>query len=69
MRKGSKSGLLSSSSLSRASEPFPVKSCSVGLVGLVADEGNNHAVKVEEKHHEVETKLGEGFLSQVSNAL
>lgn len=63
MRKESKSELLSSCSLSRASEPFPGKSCSVGLVSLVADEGNNHAVKVEEEHHEVETKLGKRFLS------
>jgi hypothetical protein len=31
-------------------------------VRLVADEGDNHAVKVEEEHQEVETKLDEGFL-------
>lgn len=32
------------------------------LVGLVADEGNNHAVQVEEEHDKVETKLDERFL-------
>jgi len=31
-------------------------------VGFVADEGNNHAVEVEEEHDQVETKLNEGFL-------
>ena len=29
---------------------------------FVADEGNNHAVQVEEEHQQVETKLDEGFL-------
>jgi len=32
------------------------------LVGLVADEGDDHAVEVEEEHDEVEAKLDEGFL-------
>lgn len=31
-------------------------------VGLVADEGDNHAVQVEEEHDEVEAELSEGFL-------
>jgi hypothetical protein len=31
-------------------------------VRLVADEGDNHAIEVEEEHQEVETKLDEGFL-------
>lgn len=29
------------------------------LVSLVADEGNDHAIEVEEKHDEVETELDE----------
>lgn len=32
------------------------------LVGLVSNEGHNHAVQVEEKQNEVEAELGEGFL-------
>jgi hypothetical protein len=32
------------------------------LGGLIADEGDNHAVKVEEEHDQVEAKLDEGFL-------
>ena len=40
----------------------------IGLVtqslALIADESNDHAVKVEEEHQEVETKLDEGFLEQ-----
>ena len=32
------------------------------LGSLVTDEGDNHAVKVEEEHHEVEGQLDEGFL-------
>lgn len=31
-------------------------------VALIADQGNNHAVEVEEEHEEVEAKLDEGFL-------
>lgn len=34
----------------------------MGLVGFVADQGNDHAVQVEEEHQEVETKLEERFL-------
>lgn len=33
-----------------------------GLVRFVADQGNDHAVQVKEKHQEVETKLDERFL-------
>lgn len=29
------------------------------LVGLVTDEGNDHAVEVEEEHNEVKTELDE----------
>jgi hypothetical protein len=36
------------------------------LVRLVADEGDNHAVEVEEKHEQVETELDERFLCSVS---
>lgn len=36
------------------------------LVGFVADESNDHAVKVEEEHQQVEAKLDERFLSGVS---
>lgn len=36
------------------------------LVGLVADEGNDHAVQVEEEHQQVETQLDERFLKNVS---
>ena len=36
------------------------------LVGLVADESDNHAVEVEEEHDEVETELDEGFLRLLS---
>lgn len=32
------------------------------LVGLVSDEGHNHAVQVEEEQNEVEAELGERFL-------
>jgi hypothetical protein len=35
-------------------------------VGLVADESDNHAVEVEEEHQQVETKLDERFLEDVS---
>jgi len=35
-------------------------------VRLVADEGDNHAVEVEEEHDEMETELDEGFLRLVS---
>lgn len=31
-------------------------------VRLVADQGNDHAVEVEEEHQEVEAELDEGFL-------
>lgn len=31
-------------------------------MGLVADEGNDHAVQVEEEHEQVEAQLDEGFL-------
>jgi len=34
--------------------------CSVArLVGFVLDQGDNHAVQVEEEHDQVEAKLGE----------
>ena len=33
---------------------------------LVADEGDDHAVEVEEEHDEVETELDERFLKLVS---
>jgi hypothetical protein len=33
---------------------------------LVADEGDDHAVQVEEEHDQVETELDEGFLLIVS---
>lgn len=36
-------------------------------VRLVADEGDNHAVEVEEEHQEVEAKLDEGFLERKSS--
>ena len=36
------------------------------LVRLVADEGDDHAVEVEEEHDEMETELDEGFLKLVS---
>lgn len=29
---------------------------------LITDQGNNHAVEVEEEHQEMETELDEGFL-------
>lgn len=32
-------------------------------VALITDQGNNHAVEVEEEHKEVEAKLDEGFLN------
>jgi hypothetical protein len=32
------------------------------LVRLITDQGNNHAVEVEEEHQEMETELDEGFL-------
>jgi hypothetical protein len=38
------------------------------LVRLVADEGNDHAVEVEEEHDEVEAELDEGFLGLLSAA-
>jgi len=31
-------------------------------VGLVPDQGDDHAVEVEKEHDEVETELDEGFL-------
>ena len=37
------------------------------LVGLVADEGDDHAVQVEEEHQQVETQLDERFLARVSS--
>jgi hypothetical protein len=36
------------------------------LVRLVADEGDDHAVEVEEEHEQVETEFDEGFLCSVS---
>jgi hypothetical protein len=35
-------------------------------VGFIADEGDNHAVEVEEEHEQVESELDEGFLYCVS---
>jgi hypothetical protein len=32
------------------------------LVRLIADEGDDHAVEVEEEHDKVEAELDEGFL-------
>lgn len=44
----------------------------IGLVtqslALIADESNDHAVKVEEEHQEVETKLDEGFLETIKSS-
>jgi hypothetical protein len=39
---------------------------SARLVGLVADESNDHAVEVEEEHEQVEAQLDERFLHIVS---
>lgn len=36
------------------------------LVRLIADEGNDHAVEIEEEHEQVEAQLDERFLSSVS---
>ena len=36
-------------------------------VALIADQGNNHAVKIEEEHKKVEAKLDEGFLNTISS--
>ena len=33
-------------------------------MGLVSNEGHNHAVQVEEEQDEVEAELGEGFLER-----
>lgn len=33
-------------------------------MGLVADEGDDHAVQVEEEHQQVETQLDERFLAR-----
>ena len=33
-------------------------------MGLVANEGDNHAVQVEEEHDEVEAEFNEGFLGR-----
>lgn len=38
----------------------------VRSVGLITDQSHNHAIKVEEKHDKVETKLDKGFLMDVS---
>jgi hypothetical protein len=38
------------------------------LVRLVANEGDDHAVEVEEEHDEVEAELDEGFLGILSAA-
>jgi hypothetical protein len=35
-------------------------------VRLVADQGNDHAVQVEEKHQKVETQFDKGFLESRS---
>jgi len=32
---------------------------------FIADEGNNHAVEVEEEHEQVEAQFDEGFLADV----
>ena len=37
---------------------------SLHLVRLVADEGDDHAVQVEEEHQQVETQLDERFLAR-----
>jgi hypothetical protein len=34
----------------------------INLVRLITDQGNNHAVEVEEEHQEMEAELDEGFL-------
>ena len=36
------------------------------LVRLVSDEGNDHAVQVEEEHDQVEAQLDERFLGKVN---
>ena len=38
------------------------------VVHLIADESDNHAVKVEEEHDEMEAELDERFLHDVSIA-
>jgi len=35
------------------------------LMRFIADEGNNHAVEVEEEHEQVEAQFDEGFLADV----
>ena len=47
--------------------PFPAPlRCQIGklLVRFVSDEGDNHAVQVEEEHQQVETQLDERFLAR-----
>ena len=34
----------------------------IRLGGILADEGDDHAVEIEEEHDQVETELEEGFL-------
>ena len=49
--------------------PFPAPlRCQIGklLVRFVSDEGDNHAVQVEEEHDQVEAKLDERLLVGVS---
>lgn len=36
-------------------------------ITLITDQGNNHAVKIEEEHKKVEAKLDEGFLNTISS--
>lgn len=63
----------------------PIRTCRIALLGpavahrvlglfansvrLVADQGNDHAVEVEEEHQKVETKFDEGFLESESQFL
>lgn len=36
-------------------------------MGLIPDEGNDHAVEVEEEHDQMKTELDEGFLRMSSD--
>ena len=45
-----------------------IRSAGFLVVHLIADESDNHAVKVEEEHDEMEAELAERFLRDVSIA-
>ena len=42
--------------------PYSMRDQTARSVGLVSNQSNDHAVKVEEEHDEVETKFNKGFL-------